>query len=360
MLEALSESITTQLQAFLPEVKEVSIKHQEEERAFTRGVSVVVDDGAPTDLMYKGDGVQSLAALAMMQHYSRETARAREFILAVEEPEAHLHPDAVHALRETLRETADRQQVVITTHSPLFVNRLDVRSNIIVTKNKATSASSVQELRDILGVQVSDNLASAEVVLVVEGQEDEIALIALLSERSDSLAGAFRDGLLKITPLFGAGKIAYLLSQIRDSLAASHAFLDNDIAGQNAAKAALDSSLLSSSDITMAMCPGEKKGCELEDLINPSIYSQSFLEEFGVDLSNPLSKQMGEGKWSARMKRVFQASGSPWSTEVEKKAKMLVATSVAGSPDIALKAQCDGVLSALDAGLQRKLDSRTS
>jgi putative ATP-dependent endonuclease of the OLD family len=113
-----------------------------------RGFSVIVDDGTATDLTLKGDGVQSLAALALTQHYSRERARAREFILAVEEPEAHLHPRAIHRLRDTLRETASTQQVIITTHSPLFVNRLDLSSNIIVRKNRAQPGRSVQELRE--------------------------------------------------------------------------------------------------------------------------------------------------------------------------------------------------------------------
>lgn len=36
----------------------------------------------------------------------------------------------------------------MTTHSPLFVNRLELASNIIVRKNRAAPASSVSELRE--------------------------------------------------------------------------------------------------------------------------------------------------------------------------------------------------------------------
>jgi energy-coupling factor transporter ATP-binding protein EcfA2 len=359
ILEKLSRSITTQLQSFLPEVQGVSIEYEEEERALTRGVSVVVDDGVPTDLIFKGDGVQSLAALAMMQHYSRETAKAREFILAVEEPEAHLHPSAIHALKETLRETAEKQQVVITTHSPLFVNRLDLASNIIVTKNRAAPASSVQELREILGVHVADNLAAAEVVLVVEGQEDEKILRAVLLDRAAEMASAMRDGVLTIISLHGAGKLSYLLAQLRDSLASTHAFLDNDRAGQDAAKAAGESGLLASADLTMAMCPGERKGCELEDLIDPIVYSEPFMTAFGVDLDHPWTKQMSKGKWSSRMSTVFQASGAQWNKGVEKEAKALVAAGVQSAPGSALKDGCTGVVASLAGSLQRKLDSRS-
>lgn len=359
VLERLSQSITTQLQGFLPEVQGVSIEYEEEERALARGVSVVVDDGVPTDLIFKGDGVQSLAALAMMQHYSRETAKAREFILAVEEPEAHLHPSAIHALKETLRETAEKQQVVITTHSPLFINRLDLASNIIVTKNRAVPASSVQELREILGVHVADNLAAAEVVLVVEGDEDQEILKAVLLDQEPEMAPAIRDGVLTIISLHGAGKLTYLLAQLRDSLAATHAFLDNDQAGQDAAKAAEESGLLTPADLTMAMCPGEKRGCELEDLIDPNIYAEAFTTTFGVELDHSWTNQMSKGKWSSRMAAVFQASGVRWSRSAEGDAKALVASAVQANPGAALKDACGGVIGSLASSLQDKLEARS-
>lgn len=300
VLEKLSVSIADRLQSLLPEVKGVAIEH-EEDRAVPRGVAIVVDDGVATDLIFKGDGVQSLAALAMMQHYSRQTARAREFILAVEEPEAHLHPRAIHALRDTLRETAEKQQVVVTTHSPLLVNRLDLECNIVVTKNRAAPAESVQELREILGVHVSDNLAAAEVVLVVEGVDDERCLRALLPIHAPRLTSSLRDGILTVMPLHGAGNMPYLLTQLRDSLAATHAFLDDDEAGRTAAKAAQDAGLLTEADTTMAMCQGARKGSELEDLINPDVYQDLFIEHFGVDIGHAWITRMSKGKWSDRM-----------------------------------------------------------
>lgn len=210
VFDAVSESITGKLQALLPEVRSVRIEASDPTYARTplgRSLSVIVDDGTPTDLTLKGDGVQSLAALAMTQHYSRETARAREFILAVEEPEAHLHPRAIHGLRDTLRDTASTQQVIITTHSPLFANRLDLGSNIIVRRSRAAPATSVEELREALGVRTADNLASAEVILVVEGRTDQVALTALLPSRSTMLKKAMSDGVLTVLPLHGGGKL---------------------------------------------------------------------------------------------------------------------------------------------------------
>jgi putative ATP-dependent endonuclease of the OLD family len=353
VLDKLAAAITARLQALLPDVRSVQFD-QEADRTMARGLVVILDDGTATDLSLKGDGVQSLAALAMMQHYSRENARAREFILAVEEPEAHLHPSAIHALRDTLRETSETQQVVVTTHSPLFVNRLELAGNIIVTKNRAAPATSVQELRDVLGVQVADNLEGAEVVLVVEGLDDERALRAVLSDRSERLARALVDGIVGIAPLAGAGKIKYVLVQLRDSLAAVHAFLDDDSAGREAAASSEGAGLLSGADITMTICLGAKES-EFEDMVQPAIYTDAFEDEFGVVLgAGPKTK----GKWSSRMAVQFRASGKPWSDRVEMRAKEIVADAVSREPGNAIREICDGVIGALVAGLERKLDTR--
>jgi hypothetical protein len=69
----------------------------------------------------------------------------------------------------------------------------------------------------------------------------------------------------------------YLLTQLRDSLASTHAFLDNDEQGRGAAEAADGEGLLGIGDRTMAMCPGAKRDSEFEDLVHPSIYRQAFL-----------------------------------------------------------------------------------
>jgi predicted ATP-dependent endonuclease of OLD family len=296
--------------------------------------------------------------MAMMQHYSRETARAREFILAVEEPEAHLHPRAIHALKETLRETAETQQVIVTTHSPLLANRLDLRSNIIVRKNKAAPAKSVEELRDVLGVTVADNLASAELFLVVEGATDRQALTALLA-LDETLARVLDDGMLRLVPLFGAGNISYLLTQLQDSLASTHAFLDNDQAGRKAADSAEEAGLLGPKDLTMAMREGEKSGCELEDLIEPAVYEQAFIDSFGVSVANHAwINKMSKGKWSPRMKHIFQSSGKTWSKQTEDAAKAIVAAAVAADPEHAVRADSQPLIDGLIQELNAKIACR--
>ena len=160
VLDTLSKSIRGTLVGFLPAIKNVKFEITSERRfaALRRSAKMIVDDGTPTELEYKGDGVQSLAAIALMRHASESGSTGKNFVIAIEEPESHLHPSAMHALRKVFRELSQKYQVVITTHSPLFVDRTNVSSNILVNKNKAAPARSIEQIRSLLGVRVSDNL----------------------------------------------------------------------------------------------------------------------------------------------------------------------------------------------------------
>jgi putative ATP-dependent endonuclease of OLD family len=99
-------------------------------------------------LARKGDGVQSLAALSLMRQVS-DAAPGRQLILAIEEPESHLHPTAIHQLKAVLAAIARTSQVIMTTHCPLFVDRTNVKSNIVVHNRRAVPAKSVREMRDV-------------------------------------------------------------------------------------------------------------------------------------------------------------------------------------------------------------------
>jgi predicted ATP-binding protein involved in virulence len=171
-----------------------------------------------TSLSSKGDGVQSLAALSLMRHASQRSASDRQLILAVEEPESHLHPNAIHALRSVLLDIAKQHQVIITTHCPLFIDRHDVNANILVSSNQASCATSVREIRQTMGVRVSDNLSAAEILLLVEGENDRRAMRALLAHFSKRLATAMHSGILGIDTLLGGSNLGYKLAQAREAM----------------------------------------------------------------------------------------------------------------------------------------------
>jgi putative ATP-dependent endonuclease of OLD family len=238
ILNAVSKTVRGTLKQFLTDVSGVTLKISRDQRyrAMRESCSIIVDDGTETDLRMKGDGVQSLASIALIRHASESSAKGKNLILAVEEPETHLHPDAIHELKKVLVELADHHQVILTTHNPVLVHRSDVGANVLVENHRARPATTLNEIRESLGIRLSDNLQSAELVLVLEGEEDVDPIRALLGHHSQKLQGAFTSGRLAIDTLGGASKLVYKIGLLRGNLCNYFAFMDYDQAGRDAVK----------------------------------------------------------------------------------------------------------------------------
>src|SRR5690606_35662492 len=131
----------------------------------------------------------------------------KNLIIAVEEPESHLHPGAAHELRSILMDIAKEQQVILTTHSQSLVNHADISSNIIVNARSARPADSVQDLRTTLGVRLSDALVAAEVIVIVEGQTDEAIFPLLLAGVNPEIKDWIATGRLIFESTNGGSKI---------------------------------------------------------------------------------------------------------------------------------------------------------
>jgi hypothetical protein len=355
VLEQISSNIRETLREFLPNVSEVEVRIPEEARyrALRRSCEIVVNDGTPTELHRKGDGVQSLAALSLMRHASVTSGLGKNLVLALEEPESHLHPNAIHQLKGVLQEIATRHQVIMTTHCPLFVDRTSLRSNILVNNRMARPARSIQELRMALGVRAADNLQHAELILLVEGDDDRRALYALLPQASLLLADAIRQGLLAIDTLQGGSNLSYKLTLVRESMCGAYVFLDHDKAGIDGFEKAQNDGLLTQAKTTFASCEGMSES-EIEDIYDVSLYSTFLQNSYGVSTQSPKFK--GNAKWSDRVRNAFKHQGKHWSDKIEAKLKSEVADLVEKSPGSALnshKRACfDALVSALDAELQ--------
>lgn len=354
LLQTLSTTIRETLVKFLPDVREVRVDISQEDRyrALRRACEIVVDDGSPTLLEYKGDGVQSLAALGIMRHASETGARGRNLVIAIEEPESHLHPRAIHEFKEVLLELAEKHQVILTTHNPLFVDRVNIRTNILVNNAKARPARSVEEVRETLGVRAADNLRHAELVLVVEGEEDRGALTALIRYASNRLDAALKSGSLTLDSLGGAGNLPYKLSLLRDSLCLCHCFLDDDDAGRSAFERARVDGLVTHASVHFSSCQG-KTEAEIEDLYDPAVYTAVLKNSYGVSLDHPSFKSAR--KWSERMRDTFKGQGKAWTEVLEADVKHRVADAVSANPGVALLQARRAPFDALVGGLEERL-----
>lgn len=68
VLNGISAQLVGPLQEFLPSVRDVQIHLQKDQRrsSLRHSANVIIDDGTPTPLQQKGDGIKSLTALAML------------------------------------------------------------------------------------------------------------------------------------------------------------------------------------------------------------------------------------------------------------------------------------------------------
>ena len=78
-----------------------------------------------------GQGTQSVTTILLFKAYitillEELHSREAEAILTLEEPEAHLHPQAVRAMENVIRDL--NCQKIITTHSPYFIQNMDLRN----------------------------------------------------------------------------------------------------------------------------------------------------------------------------------------------------------------------------------------
>lgn len=362
LLDKLSTQLLEPLQIFLPSIHDIKIQlmsRSDNNRIMLgRDFDIKIDDGVQTSISNKGDGIKSLVTLALLRERSNRKGSAS--IIAIEEPESHLHSGAIHALVDVINNISDNNQVIITTHNPLFVQRNHLSHNIIVDNGTAKPAKSINEIRKILGVWASDNLRSARYVLVVEGEDDKISLSKILPYYSEKVGKALKTCSLIIKPLGGTGNLSHDINDLNGSMCRYVVLLDNDEAGRTAAKKATDKGLLKESEIKYTICNGSPDA-EFEDCLNPRVYASAIKEEYNVDIMDKTIFK-GNKKWSDKLKDAFLSRGVNWTDTIEEKVKMIVTNSIPdsiGNIKEILIEQKSGFIQGLSDALEAMLESES-
>ncbi|WP_447640457.1 MULTISPECIES: ATP-dependent nuclease [Chitinophagaceae] len=353
ILEKIQKDIKESLNEFLPNISNVFVENTDERRrlALRNQFEIFIDDGNKTSLEFKGDGVKSLAALGLLKNINSSENKIYSLV-AIEEPECHLHPGAIHVLKDAIYNLSKSNQVVITNHNPLFVNRENIKNNIIIDNGKVRVTGNIKELRELLGIKASDNLVNSSFVLVVEGEEDVIALKALLPHYSEKIAKALKNNLLIIDKLGGASNLSYKLSLLLNSLCAYHVLLDNDASGKSASDKAISDNQLKIKDLTLTNCNGFVES-KFEDIVNPEVYKSILLEEFGVNIS--VSEFRGNKKWSDRMRQVFLSQSKPWNDKIKENIKTHIAHSISKDLDNAINSRNENIIINLTRSIEKMI-----
>ncbi len=358
LLETVSRNVESSLRPFLPALQSVNTRVSKEQRtrALRRSVEMWLDDGTPTPLAQKGDGVKSLAAIALAKAAAETSAGSRNLILAIEEPEAHLHSGAIHSLRTLLEGVAKERQVIISTHEPALVRRDTVSANVLVENNKARPATSLEEVRRVLGVQLGENLVSPDLVVLVEGPNDATLLEAVAAATEGKLKIALQTGRLVFRSLGGAANLPYQLRLYRSLVCEALSFLDDDVDGNAAYIKAAADGLTDGASTYVSSRPGLQEA-ELEDLIEPTLYADSLCSLLGVASLRPRLAKHQKAKWSARVEAVLRECGKPKSDIplLVAKAKHHVQATAAAHPTTCFIPALAGPVQSLIAAVGHKL-----
>lgn len=236
------------LQRLMPSVRGVSlaVEVDEPKDIFARGVSIKVDDGVLTDVLDKGHGMQRSLVFGLLQMLIQSArtgaANVRPIILAIEEPELYIHPHSQRLIYGVLKdfagaegEDAVNDQVLYTTHSPAFIDIACYERIAILCKPDAATGTVVKQCEPgVLGTAADrkgfklltsfglkhNELFFAREVILVEGPDDEIAVIAtarklglireLPEERGLSVVVAGNKGAIpKFQKILNAFRVSY-------------------------------------------------------------------------------------------------------------------------------------------------------
>ena len=139
------------------------------------------DDPSPIIMTHKGAGYRRLFMVARFR-YLAEKNKGQQVIYLIEEPETFLHPSAQEDLLNALKILSDNNQVVITTHSPVFVGSTNIDSVILCKKQSQSIYESadtsdeqtfIESIINELGIKPYYNLREKfEKIVFVEGKDD--------------------------------------------------------------------------------------------------------------------------------------------------------------------------------------------
>ena len=315
LLEPLRAQIEERVGAMFPEIAAATLVPELPSVAETlSSVDVQLGDLVTTQLIDKGTGVRGAVLVSMLQYLAEQSRRS--LVLAVEEPEAFLHPAAQEAIMEQLEELATRSDVslLVTTHSPYVLSRradasiTELRKRPDGVTSKAARCAGDQSRAELIGSLYRDAgmagvleraltiPAGTRAVVITEGYTDgEFLRFACEAAAREELL----DG-VHIISADGAKRVVFQAILARSATEKPViAILDHDDQGRAAISKLEDFGWAKNKDlVTLAAWPDKcRKGhdAEIEDLIPSSLW-EDVIKRVG-ELEAIDSKQKCDGKW---------------------------------------------------------------
>ncbi len=156
-----------------------------------------------------GHGLQRSYLLALLQELANSDAPdSPTLILGCEEPELYQHPPQARYLADVFCELAnENNQIIVTTHSPLFVKGDSFESIRLVTRSEADSSTSVRGL-------THQNLCDR--IRVARGEDPRRPIEGLVAKIHQSLQPGIAEIFFSSIPIIveGLEDVAYITTQL--------------------------------------------------------------------------------------------------------------------------------------------------
>jgi len=142
---------------------------------------LVIENGLRLPVRFLGGGEQEVFAL-MWQLLDKD------FIYGIEEPENHFHPEYLRRLFSFFKEISKERQIILSTHSPLLVDKSNVENNWIIRRERReTEVQRLKEREDLKFVLAELGLVPSDIYLkdfifFVEGGTEKVAVIPIFGE----------------------------------------------------------------------------------------------------------------------------------------------------------------------------------
>lgn len=309
-LHALSENITNQIRGYAANISSVSLIPTYKRSNIPLIERLEITDDVVTSSTEKGEGLQSLIAIGLIQEATRHLGNHKAYILAIDEPEAHLHPDAVRIINNTLHELAQKQQVIVATHSPILVGQTQSHKNVLIQNSKADTDPTLEQIRRCLGIELSDTLASAPICILVEGPTDLTVYKKLLCESSPRIRQAFEQSLIRMRSTGGTKNLKVNIDIQRQFLNKILILLDGDQSAQDTCANLTISGTVDSNEIRVLPRQKRPSGAEveLEDIFKPDLITSVLNDKFGKSFTVDDFKRVSD-KWSVNFLRAANSLG---------------------------------------------------
>ncbi|MFJ6001700.1 ATP-dependent nuclease [Arthrobacter sp. NPDC092385] len=167
-------------------------------RSILGSAEIDIDDGHKGSIASKGDGLKRTVAFAILRAYTALKDNGlrgsdgppntqSSYLLLFEEPELYLHPRAQRQLFDTLARFSKDHPVLVTTHSPVFLNANATATFACLRKRHSSAGVAVVDVdlrsnmseRDALQLICHENNEAAlfaRAVVLVEGDSDAVVL----------------------------------------------------------------------------------------------------------------------------------------------------------------------------------------